>query len=292
MSNTKKRPAAAKTVAGKSNSKKNIQKSNTKAEKNAKKLIENKHKEQLQRQKRSEEIRKKRAQQSEEQRKAEQKQLKKIQRKTEFDNLIKKSKKRFKKFQKKFRYYTSKKFLSSFHYGRIFLFIIVPVFLIVFGIISMFKTVPFNVPAEIRNYEYKGRLETEIELSDNTFKAQQKDFLKNLEIRGSKKFDFYINPVISIEDDGLTHNLFFGNPEENDCILIATIFDGSGKVVYRSLGLVDGKEIDDAKMFESLKYGMHEVKVAVNAYDKETHSKIGTRYAEIKLAVGVDSDEK
>lgn len=292
MSDKKKRPAAVKTAAGKSNSKQNTKKSKAEAEKYAKKLIENKQKEQLLRQKKSEEIKKKRAQQSEQQKKAEQKEQKKTQKKNELNKWRERSAVRLKKIQKKFKYYTSKKFLGSFNYGRIFLFIVVPLVLIVFGFISLFKTVPFNVPSEIRSYEYKGRLEDEASICENVFKAQQEDYLNELEIRGSRKFNFYINPVVKIEDDGFTHNLCFGNPEGNDCVLIATIFDSDGKLIYRSLGLVDGMEINNAKMFESLEYGMHSVKVAVNAYDKKTNEKIGTKYAEIKLVIGVDNDEK
>lgn len=292
MSDKKKRPAAVKTAAGKTNSKQNTKKSKADAERYAKKLIENKQKEQLLRQKKSEEIKKKRAQQSEQQKKAELKEQKKTQKKNELIEWRERSAVRLKRFRKKFKYYTSKKFLGSFNYGRIFLFIVVPLVLIILGFVNLFKTVPFNVPSEIRSYEYKGRLEDETALCENVFKAQQEDYLNELEIRGSRKFDFYINPVIKVEDDGYTHNLCFGNPEENDCVLIATIFDSDEEVIYRSLGLVDGTEINDAKMFESLKYGIHNVKVAVNAYDKKTNEKIGTKYAEIKLAVGVDGDEK
>lgn len=292
MSNKKKRPAAVVTAAGKSNSKKNTDKNHADAEKRAKKLIESKQKEQLLREKKSEEIKKKRAQQSEQQKKLEQKEQRKNQRKTEWNEWQKRCAVKIQIFRKRFKYYTSKEFLNSFNYKRIFLFIVLPLILIVAGLISLFKTVPFNVPSDIRAYQYNGKLENESSVNDNVFAAQQRDYLKELEIHGSRKFDFYINPVVKVEDDGFTHNLCFGNPEGNDFILIATVFDSKGTVVYRSLGLSDGKEINVAKMFESLEYGMHEMTVAVNAYDKKTNKKIGTKYAEIKLAVGVNGDEE
>ena len=71
-------------------------------------------------------------------------------------------------------------------------------------------------------------------------------------------------------------------------MLIATVYDKENTVLYRSLGLEPGKEINRAKLFGEMSYGKHDVKVAVNAYDKNTNKKIGTRYAKIKIAVGVE----
>ena len=195
--------------------------------------------------------------------------------------------------EKKIKYYTSKEFLDSFNYVRIFIFIIVPAVLIVFGIIGISKTVILNVPYEIISYEYNSRLESETVAKNSVFNAQQQQvFTDALHSAGSRKFDFYINSVIPVDDDGRTGKLSFGNPEQNNCVLVATVYDKSGEIIYRSLGLENGKELNEAKMFTSLSYGLHDVKVAVNAYDKETNEKIGTRYAKIKLAVGVDENGK
>ena len=83
-------------------------------------------------------------------------------------------------------------------------------------------------------------------------------------------------------------DLCFGNTKTNDFVLIATVYDKDNTVLYRSLGLEPGKEINRAKLFGEMSYGIHDVKVAVNAYDKNTNKKIGTRYAKIKIAVGVE----
>ena len=93
---------------------------------------------------------------------------------------------------------------------------------------------------------------------------------------------------MNVRDDFSTEDLCFGNPKSNDCILIATVYDSDGEVLYRSLGLESGREINKAKLFKELSYGVHDVKVAVNAYDKATNKKIGTKYAKIKIAVGVE----
>jgi len=284
----KNKPAAGKSVAGKTNSKNSLQKTKqqqyAEAEKKAKRNIEEKQKAQKQQQKKSEEIHKRRAKENEKAQKSLQKSEKKTSNKEKRRIVID-------KIIGRIKYLTSKEFLSSINYFRVFVFIVLPIVLLVFGIIGISKSVPANVPSEIRRYEYEGRLESETVAKESIFNNQQKQvFIESLKSSGSRKFDFYINSVVSVNDDNATNNLCFGNPEGNDCVLIATIYDKHGNVVYRSLGLESGKEINDARMFTTLSYGLHNVKVAVNAYDKETNEKIGTKYAKIKLAVGVNEN--
>lgn len=276
MSNKKNVPVADKTVAGKNNYKRKKQ-----AEKDARRVLEEKERKQKQREKRSEEIRKQRQKVSAKNNriaeKAEKKKRSKEHRKNRRDN-----------FRTKFKYYTSKEFLGSFNYFRIFTFIILPIALIVTGIVCVSHSVFVNVPTDIRKTEFNGRLESETVAQESVFNAQQQQvFMDALKARGSRSFEFYFNSVVDINDDFSTDDLCFGNPESNDCVLIATVYDGD-TVLYRSLGLEPGREINRAKLFGELSYGVHDVKVAVNAYDINTNEKVGTKYAEIKLAVGVD----
>ncbi len=276
MSNKKNVPVADKTVAGKNNYKRKKQ-----AEKDARRVLEEKERKQKQREKRSEEIRKQRQKVSAKNNriaeKAEKKKLSKEHRKNRRDN-----------FRTKFKYYTSKEFLGSFNYFRIFTFIVLPIALIVTGIVCVSHSVFVNVPTDIRKTEFNGRLESETVAQESVFNAQQQQvFMDALKARGSRSFEFYFNSVVDVNDDFSTDDLCFGNPESNDCVLIATVYDGD-TVLYRSLGLEPGREINRAKLFGELSYGVHDVKVAVNAYDINTNEKVGTKYAEIKLAVGVD----
>lgn len=276
MSNKKNVPVADKTVAGKNNYKRKKQ-----AEKDARRVLEEKERKQKQREKRSEEIRKQRQKVSAKNNriaeKAEKKKRSKEHKKNRRDN-----------FRTKFKYYTSKEFLGSFNYFRIFTFIILPIALIVTGIVCVSHSVFVNVPTDIRKTEFNGRLESETVAQESVFNAQQQQvFMDALKARGSRSFEFYFNSVVDVNDDFLTDDLCFGNPESNDCVLIATVYDGD-TVLYRSLGLEPGREINRAKLFGELSYGVHDVKVAVNAYDINTNEKVGTKYAEIKLAVGVD----
>lgn len=298
MSNNKKKPAAGKSVAGKTNSKKNNtknssskskQKQRVQAEKDAKRVIEEMHKAQKQKQKKSAEIHKRRAKENEKKQKTQQK----AQNKAERKDRQKRAASIFRSIWNKIKFYTSKEFLGSINYIRVLIFIVIPVVLLVFGFIRVSKAVVFNVPHEIISYEYNSRLESETVAKESVFNAQQQQvFTDALHSAGSRKFDFYINSVVPVDDDGITKELCFGNPEHNSCVLVVTVYDKSGEIIYRSLGLENGKELNEAKMFTSLSYGLHDVKVAVNAYDKETNEKIGTRYAKIKLAVGVDENGK
>ncbi len=289
MSNKKKVPVAGKTVAGKNNynKKKDVQRKKAEAQKNARRVIEEKERKQKERQKRSEEIRKQRQKISDRENKAEQKRSERKSKKERRQN-------RRARFVKRFRYYTSKKFLSSLNYFRIFTCIVLPIAVIITASVFISDSVFMNVPSKIRSTEFNGRIESETTASDSAFNVQQQQVLvEALNAKGSRGFDFYFNTIVNVGDDFSTDNLCFGNPRNNDCVLIATVFDDDGNVLYRSLGVEPGKEINHAKLFSELSYGVHDVKVSVNAYDKKTNEKIGTKYAKIKIAVGVEyNDEK
>lgn len=284
MSNKKKVPVAGKTVAGKNNynKKKDIKRKKAEDEKYAKRVLEEKEKKQKQREKRSEEIRKQRQKVSAKQNKA-------AGRKEKRESKKALRKRRKARFVKKFRYYTSKKFLSSLNYFRIFTCIVLPIALIITASVAISHSVLLNVPSEIRATEFNGRTESEAIAEDSAFNIRQQQVLiDSLNAKGSRKFSFYFNSIVNVGDDFSTEDLCFGNPKTNDCILIATVYEKDGTVIYRSLGLEAGKEINKATLFDELSYGIHDVKVAVNAYDKETNKKIGTKYAKIKIAVGVE----
>ncbi len=295
MSNKKKKPAAGKTVAGTTNSgkinpdknKKQIEKQKAEAAKQAQRVQEERQKAERERAKKSEDIRKRREKQKVKEEKTEKKQLGKEKRSTE----RKKKVVFLKKVWEKISYYTSKEFLGSFNYIRIFLFVVLPIVLLGFGISALVQATFLNVPTEIRNYEFNGRLESSLIAKDSAFNSQQQEvFIETLDAHGSRKFDFYINSSVPVGDNGEIEELCFGNPND-DYVLVATIFDSDGEVLYRSLGLENGKEINEVKLFKEVAYGTHKVKVAVNAYDKNTNEKIGTKYARIKLSVGVDEND-
>lgn len=285
MSNKKNMPAASKAVAGKNNKKTNKSKNAASQirqnQKNAQRVLEEKERKLREREKRSKKIRRQRQKVQEKESRLDAKKQKRSLAKNE-------QKKRKQNIVKKLKYYTSKNFLASFNYFRIFSCIVLPMAVIVFCCISISQSVAVNVPSEIRSAEFSGRIESDVTAHEITFNVQQQQaFADLLNSHGSGKFEFYFNSVIEIDDDFSTDELYFGNPKSNDVVLIAVIYDNDGKILYRSLGLEPNREISEAAFFDELSYGMHDVKVAVNAYDRNTYKKIGTKYAKIKLAVGV-----
>ncbi|MBR5262716.1 MAG: hypothetical protein IKV49_02725 [Clostridia bacterium] len=295
MSNKKKKPAAGKSVAGKTNSgkkipenKKNIQKQKAEAEKQAQRVREERLKAERERAKKSEELQKRREKQRIKDEKTEKKNEKKEKVTSSVRGEVASVKAFFAKLDRKLRYYTSREFLGSFRYSRILIFIVLPLVLIGVGIYFFMITPLVAVPSEIRELEFSGRIESALTAKPSAFsESQQAMFIDSTAARGTDEFDFYFNTSVTLDDSGSTEDLRFGNPQGNGCILVATVYDDDGRVLYRSLGLEEGKEINNAKFFEEIAFGTHEVKVAVNAYDSETNEKIATKYAKIKLSVGV-----
>ncbi len=281
MSDKKTMPASEKSAAGKNNLKAKKQ-----AEKNAQKIIDEKLKKKKQQAKRSHEIQEQRKKQKETEQKKQlkeelcrQKLLKKIQ-----------AKENIRKAYKKFRYYTSAEFLVKVNYKKVFLYIILLVVAVITGIVILVNSVFMNVPTAIRNEEFSGKFESDTSATESILNKQQKNVMvKLLREKGCKDFDFYINSVVEIDDKFRTNSLMFGNM--SDYVLVATIYDNDGTVLYRSLGLKPNKEINEATFFDEMEYGQHNVKVAVNAYNKKTYEKIGTKFAELSLTIGVDFDE-
>lgn len=296
MSNKKNKPAAEKSVAGKTNSgaknpeksKKQIEKQKAQAEKQAQRVREERQRAERERAKKSEDIQKRREKQRVKDEKTEKKNESKEKLHTSVKKIADSVKKTVNNTSEKVRYYTSKEFLGSFRYTRIFVFLVFPLVLICIGI-AMFLKIPYvNIPEEIRQLEFTGRIESSTTAKPIQFsESQQRKLIDSVNAVGFGDFVFYINTDIALDDNAETTTLRFGNPQENGCILVATIFDENGQILYRSLGLTEGKEINTAKFFEEIEYGTHEVKVAVNAYDSETNEIIATKYAKIKLSVGV-----
>lgn len=280
MSGKRTKPATDKaSVAGKNDLRK--KKEN---EKYAQKILDERNKKQKQREKRSAEIKKQRAKQAVQNQKEQQK----IENKNKRIAKREKQKSTLTTFLNKIKYYCSKDFLFQINYKRVFLFIVLPIAVLVTSIVLLSRSVFMNVPSAIRTQEYNGRTESESIAAESLFNSQQQGIMaESLKAHGSSKIKFYINSIIEIDDNNQTHNLRFGNICDSDYVLIATIYDENGDVLYRSLGLEAGKEINDAKFFKKISYGTHKVKVAVNAYDKETKDKIGTKYAKIELKIGI-----
>lgn len=147
-----------------------------------------------------------------------------------------------------------------------------------------------DVPDEIINAEFKGRLETSSAAYDISLSAQQQEALaKAVKIKGNRRaFSFFVNEKIILDEADDPALLEFGSLSDNKCVLVAFLLDKQGNIVYRSLGIEAGKEVKSISFFDEIAYGTQTLTLVVNGYDPKTYEKIGTQTTGIKLEIGVD----
>ncbi|MBP9989308.1 MAG: hypothetical protein KBT46_07395, partial [Ruminococcus sp.] len=143
-----------------------------------------------QQEKRSAEIKKQRQKQTEIETKQKQKADNKQQRQEKHQSNIS----AFKKFLNRVKYIFSFEFLMTVNFKRVFLFIVLPLVVIVSIIVIIANSVFANVPLSIRSFEYNGRIESENIAAESVYNNKQKEiFVDTLNSKGSKKVKFYIN---------------------------------------------------------------------------------------------------
>ena len=82
--------------------------------------------------------------------------------------------------------------------------------------------------------------------------------------------------------------IMFGSPADNDCVLILTIVDDEGTVVYRSDGVAPGKYITSINPAISRENGSRACRVYVTGYEMTKHGYvcIGTQYSRLTVQIG------
>ncbi len=148
----------------------------------------------------------------------------------------------------------------------------------------------YSVPDYVKNADYKGRVESEavafdMDISEN----QQKALSKATKSKGDKrKFDFFVNDKIVMNEYDDPALIEFGSADSNDCVLVFYIIDENGQELYRSLGIEPGRQVRSISFFDEIPYGTQNVTLAVLGYDAKTFKKVGMQTAQIKLEIGVD----
>ena len=160
---------------------------------------------------------------------------------------------------------------------------------IIYLIVSLF-TSGVKIPDEIKNAEYKGRIESpSVAIETDISAEQQKMLSKSVSVKGNKSaFKFYTNKEIVMEDYSDPALIEFGSVSSNECVLLAFLIDENGKLLYRSLGVEPGKKIGSVSLFDSVPYGKHKLTLIVNGYDPETYEKKGTQTTSVNLTIGAD----
>lgn len=157
-------------------------------------------------------------------------------------------------------------------------------------VIALIANNNYSVPDYVKNADYKGRVESEaiafdMDISEN----QQKALTKATKSKGDKrKFDFFVNDTIVMNEYDDPALVEFGSADSNDCVLVFYIIDENGQELYRSLGIEPGRQIRSISFFDEIPYGTQNVTIAVLGYNAKTFKKVGMQTAQIKLEIGVD----
>ena len=139
--------------------------------------------------------------------------------------------------------------------------------------------------------EYRGRT-----LPDNSTYfvtddlAAQYGFADKMVRKGdADDFRYYAATELVFPEKHSSANLNLVNVFDNNCVFIASIVDSTDTVVYRSLGLEAGKALSDIYISD-LKYGTHDMKLVVAAYDPESYELIGVQYSDLTVQVGLEKE--
>ncbi|MCQ2479778.1 MAG: hypothetical protein MJ120_03975 [Clostridia bacterium] len=157
-------------------------------------------------------------------------------------------------------------------------------------VIALIANNNYSVPDYVKNADYKGRVESEaiafdMDISEN----QQKALAKSTKSKGDKrKFDFFVNDTIVMNEYDDPALIEFGSADSNDCVLVFYILDENGQELYRSLGIEPGRQVRSISFFDEIPYGTQDVTIAVLGYDAKTYKSVGMQTAQIKLEIGVD----
>lgn len=184
-----------------------------------------------------------------------------------------------------------KRFAQKYNIGKIVIAALLAIGIISFAVylvISLF-TPKVTIPDDIKNAEYKGRLEPStvaVQMKDIS-SQQQKKLADAVKVKGDKSaFSFFVNDKIILDDYKDPALIEFGSVDTNKCVLLAFLIDENGRQVYRSLGVEPGKQISSVTLFDEVPYGNHKMTFIVNGYDPDTKEKIGTQTTEINLTIG------
>ena len=143
---------------------------------------------------------------------------------------------------------------------------------------------------------YSGRSFDDSEVSLIAISAEkQAEHIRNTEVKGDKnKFAFYANTAISVSEPDSLLPIAFSNPTINEDILLCSLVNKDGVVVYRSLGVVPGRYLTNIRLSRYLDYGVNELTLYVSAFraegteDDYHFEQIGTQKAKIEVHVGND----
>lgn len=150
----------------------------------------------------------------------------------------------------------------------------------------------FSVPDDAV-IEYRGRTipDTSTYIVTDDLVTQY-GFADNMERKGDvDDFRYYAATELVFPEKHSSANLNLVNVFDNNCVFVASIVNSSDTVIYRSLGLEPGKALSDI-FISDLRYGRHDMKLVIAAYDIESYKLIGVQYSDLTVQVGLEEETK
>ncbi len=124
---------------------------------------------------------------------------------------------------------------------------------------------------------------------------KQSELIKKTDASGNtSKFSFYANTVMTVTSPDSSLPITIANPTTSDKIILCTIVNDDGVIVYRSLGILPGRFLNKVKLSQYLDYGKNELTLYVSAFKTSeagselTYKKVGTQKAKLEVNVGTD----
>lgn len=157
-------------------------------------------------------------------------------------------------------------------------------------VIAWFSSSRFSVPDEAV-IEYRGRTipDTSTYIVTDDLVTQY-GFADNMKRKGDvDDFRYYAATELVFPEKHSSANLNLVNVFDNNCVFIASIVNSSDTVIYRSLGLEPGKALSDI-FISDLKYGRHDMKLVIAAYDPESYELVGVQYSDLTVQVGLEEE--
>ncbi len=138
--------------------------------------------------------------------------------------------------------------------------------------------------------EYAGVNEDERDIRDiNIGINEQLERAKELKVKGDKKaFKFFVKDKLVFNEWYEESTFSFGSVSTNECVLIVSMLDKDGNLLYRSKGLEANKLIPRIKLFYEIPYGTYDVTLVVAGYDPKTKEMIGVQYTQMSLVIGIE----
>lgn len=136
-------------------------------------------------------------------------------------------------------------------------------------------------------YTYAGFAQKEGIIANDLSGEKQIDLVKKMHRRGQTgKFDYYCTDTLKLETASSYGLMSFANVYSNDCILVLSVFDEDGGLIYQSGGVEPGEIILRIRLFYSRDPGTYNCRAYVAGYDKTTGERIGVQYSKLSVMIG------